>query len=325
MPEILKPLQAIRRRLQKAARSADRLVRDPRFKDLYHAPEKNEDLHLDLVLMGTRAMVVSPAKVINKGRWVVPAWTPSLQSDFATLDGVQEVWLVLHRSDTESESEWFALRPDKDIYFVFEEDRDSAYIYQMVGDPEPADQSRSEATGETFQLNMRHFLENAEVEHLVAFAQSQWGRRGLYPETREILREMYGEQARSIWDIDDAQGESVTLESNPEQILLWLGRHRPFAFAVTILVPYVNEHHPLGINVEMDQWLRMAIEIVDPELDVQKRQNDRVDAVVRELLKKIPDEKIDPKGIEGEGSDVISLAERRQRDAQAKKDSVSGE
>lgn len=278
-------IELIQKRMTGAAKTTDQLLEDPRYRALFHAPEKGEALQLDIIILGTHGMIVTPANLLPTIKMIAPGWSPGPESDFSQIDAIEQYWLVT-RAEEEERATWWELVREKGLFFTLTDPRQWEALLELVGDrTRPSDET--DALDDVGAVDLKSWLRQASVHELQALADTRWGRSGLLEETRESMRKHYGSEPPAFLDIDS--DDIISVGSDSDRILTWLSRVRPEAFISITLVPYLSEHLPAGICIEMDAWLKTAVGMVRPELAVDEVETTSMSSLAKALLEEIPD------------------------------------
>ncbi|WP_019583756.1 hypothetical protein [Thioalkalivibrio sp. ALE16] len=281
-------MKSIEEKMGRTKEALEALIDDPRFLGTYHAKEKREAYFLDVVLMGTDGMVVTPARVAWGSRFIVPGWTPDQQSDFAKTDGVRRAWLVLHAPQSEEGPTWYPIVDQHNIFFTFKDEDDWEALEWATNRLGKLAENKEEEV--TASIDLESWLRAAPADELLMLADTQWGRKGVLDEARESLAAHYTGREGEVFQEYQDQAARVTIDSDPDAILEWLYRNRPWAFATVVLVPYTQEFHPAAICVQMDDWLNRAIQVAHPGLNISETDGRAISEIAREMLERIPDD-----------------------------------
>lgn len=285
-------IEVIHKRMATAANSTDQTLRDKRYLALFHAQEKGETVQLDMIIIGTRGMVLTPANIMPTIKMIVPAWSPTSQSDFFQSDEIEQYWLVARTHET-GETDWWKLVPENSFFYALSDPEQWDRLIKRVGELPKRGQDLAGAD-ESLALDLKSWLRQASLRELQALADMRWGRAGLLEETRLSMREHYGPEHADFLAPDP--DDSIAVGSEPDQVLDWLSRARPNAFVSVVLVPYLSEYLPAGICIQLDEWLKTAVAMVRPELSVEDVETTTISTLAMELLGEVPD----PDEVEGE-------------------------
>ena len=277
----------VQQRLYRAAQALAETARTPKYLDAYHAEQKREPYFADVLLMATSGCVVSPASIAWTMRLILPGWIPDDQSEFGILDNVCEGWLVVHSRDPDEEMYWYEVERQHGFFLGLKDEAAWLALEQLheeftSRDPEPREWVTVEA------VDLEQWIRVAPIADLLALADTQWGRDGVLPETREALSAFFRGPEGDVWRRPDEDGEALMVDTDPEQILRWLHRHRPYALAAVVLIRYTQEYYPADTCIQMDPWLYHAIQIVSPGRIETEADGHSMSDVARELLRQLP-------------------------------------
>lgn len=298
-------LDEISGRLRQSAGGVMSLLRDPGYRAIYHAPEKRERVCVDLVLMSSDGLIVSSAYIGWDSGLLIPGWSPDASSDFAKGDYIREYWLVVDPCEEDQEPIWCALETSHEYFFQMRDPGDWERIRHLRPRAEDRTPYSNGTSLDAEHVDLEGWMRQASLGDLMAFADSNWGRNGVFTETRRAFAEYFQGPEGRIWREQKDPDEVITINSDPNRIMEWLYENRPKAFAVVVLIPYAAEVYRADVCVDMDPWLGRAIRVVRGGKCIEGEEERPIIEVAQDVLLELSMEEDETS--EGETGNVTRL------------------